>query len=535
MRKLVYVPAENQALARRSPWLLRVVALAIFVAAGAVSNMPAWGQSTPPSGDSQSQTTAHEKKEAQPASTAPVKHKWGPFDVSVSWRFRVEGWDWFNSGTGENNYAFPHSLLRLGIGQTGERLDWQVEAEQVSVLGLPSGAVVATPQGQLGLGGTYYAANGNHPNNAYVFAKQAYLRIKNLDHATVRFGRFEYFDGTEVTPKDPTVATLVQTRIAQRLIGNFGFSAVQRSFDGVQVGFNLGQDNLTILAARPTRGVYQVNGMGELDVDLYYGALTVPVEYDGGAGELRVFGIGYVDHRRKLVKTDNRSAASKCPKNPADCTMIEIGTYGADYVAVFNTADAGKFNFLVWGAYQSGSWGNLTQRAGAFVGEAGWQPPVQKGKRWLSGGFSWGSGDDNPNDSTHGTFFQILPTPRTYARFPFFNMENNQDFYGSLGLRPHPKLSIRSEGHALRLDQAADLWYLGGGAFQRRTFGYTGRPSGGHRSLANVWDISADTQVTPFFSVGLYYGYAWGKSVIQSIYPKDSSGQFAFIETNFRY
>jgi len=114
-------------------------------------------------------------------------------------------------------------------------------------------------------------------------------------------------------------------------------------------------------------------------------------------------------------------------------------------------------------------------------------------------------------------------------------MENNQDFYGSLGLRPHPKLSIRSEGHALRLDQAADLWYLGGGAFQRRTFGYTGRPSGGHRSLANVWDISADTQVTPFFSVGLYYGYAWGKSVIQSIYPKDSSGQFAFIETNFRY
>jgi alginate export protein len=81
---------------------------------------------------------------------------------------------------------------------------------------------------------------------------------------------------------------------------------------------------------------------------------------------------------------------------------------------------------------QTGSWGNLKQHAGAAVGEAGWQPPVKVLKPWLSAGYSYGSGDDNPNDTRHGTFFQVLPTPRQYARFPFYNMMNNEDWYGAL-------------------------------------------------------------------------------------------------------
>ena len=67
-----------------------------------------------------------------------------------------------------------------------------------------------------------------------------------------------------------------------------------------------------------------------------------------------------------------------------------------------------------------------------------------------------------------------------------------------------------------------DLWYLGGGAFQPHTFGYTGRPSNGHRSLANVWDLSGDVSgLARDFASALYYAHAWGKSVIASIYPKD--------------
>jgi hypothetical protein len=467
----------------------------------------------------------------QMAPAPPTKHMLGPLEVSVNWRTRAEGWYWFEGDTGNSDYGLWDSQLRLGFGQNGEHFDWFVEGEQPSILGLPNNAVVAAPQGQLGLGGSYYAANNNHTNIANGFVKQAFVNFKHVGPFGFKVGRFEYFDGLEVKPRDPLLATIIQTRISSRLISNFAFAAVQRTYDGVQFTANSGGNNFTFFGARPTQGVFQVKGMDELDVDIYYGAYTRSVNTQQSAGELRLFALGYIDHRTTVLKTDNRPASVRS----GDLGKIEIATWGADYVHVFNTSDAGKFDFLVWGAIQNGSWGSLAQHAGAFVGEAGWQPAVKVLKPWISAGYSYGSGDGNPSDSRHGTFFQVLTTPRQYARFPFYNMMNNEDWYGSVSLRPASKLALSSEVHALRLASASDLWYSGGGAFQPKTFGYTGRPSNTNRGLANVWDLSTDYQITPAFSTTLYYGHAWGKGVISSIYPKDPNGQLIFLETNFRF
>ncbi|HUK46022.1 MAG TPA: alginate export family protein [Terriglobales bacterium] len=464
------------------------------------------------------------------AAKSPEKHKVGPFDISVNWRTRTEGWNWFEGNTGNSDYPFFDSLLRVGIGQNRERLEWFVEGETASIAGLPNDAVVAAPQGQLGLGGTYYAANGNQTNNTGGFLKQAYVNFKHLGPTNVKLGRFEFFDGLEVKPADPTLATVIQTRIAHRMISNFGFAAVQRTFDGGQFSWNSGANNITFFGARPTQGVFQVKGMDELDVQIYYGAFNHAVTTPNSAGELRVFALGYVDGRNTILKTDDRPSAVRA----ADLGEVEIATYGADYAHVLKTESAGKFDFLAWGALQVGSWGALTQRAGAFVGEAGWQAPV-KLKPWFSMGYSYGSGDGKAKDGTNGTFFQLLTTPRQYARFPFYNMMNNEDAYATLNLKPWSKLAFRSEAHSLRLASASDLWYLGGGAFQPNTFGFTGRPSGGKRSLANVWDLSADYNVNRYFSTTIYYGHAWGKSVIENIYPKNPNGQLAFLETNFHF
>src|SRR5690242_10492577 len=85
------------------------------------------------------------------APAAPPKHKIGPFEITINWRTRAEGWNWFQGKTGNSDYPLWDSLLRIGIGQTRERLDWYAELEQASILGLPNDAVVAAPQGQLGL------------------------------------------------------------------------------------------------------------------------------------------------------------------------------------------------------------------------------------------------------------------------------------------------------------------------------------------------------------------------------------------------
>ena len=406
-----------------------------------------------------------------------------------------------------------------------------MEGAQDVVFGLPGNAIGPGNQGQLGLGGTYFVANQNRRNIASGFLKQGYLGIGVPLNGKLTVGRFGFSDGTDIKPRDAALSELANTRVAQRLIGEFNFSAVLRSFDGVKLSFDQGKNNLTLVAVRPTEGAFQVDAMGELNVDLFYGAYTLPTALRTGAGELRVFALGYVDQRGGILKTDNRPLAIRT----ADTNQVRIGTYGGDYIQVFHTSGRGQFDFLIWGAWQNGSWGSQTQRAGAFAGELGWQPPSLRAKPWFSGGYSFGSGDSNPADNIHGTFFQLLPTPRLYARFPFYTMENNEDFYGTAEFRLPRSVLLRSEGHTLRLTNAADLWYSGGGAFQPTTFGYTGRASGGSRSLANVWDISLDFPLKYGFTATLYYGHAWGESVITTIYPNGTGAQFGYVETNFRF
>ena len=215
---------------------------------------------------------------AHPPSAQPQKHKLGPLEISVNWRTRAEGWNWFEGPTGNSDYGLWNSLLRLGIGQTGETFDWFIEGEQPSILGLPDDAVVAAPQGQLGLGGNYYAANNNHTNVANGFVKQAFMNFKHLGPVGLKIGRFEYFDGLEVKPKDPLLATVVQTRISSRLISNFAFTAVQRTFDGVQLSRKCRPKQLHLLRRAPDPRSLSSEGHGRTGVDIYYGAYTRSVD-----------------------------------------------------------------------------------------------------------------------------------------------------------------------------------------------------------------------------------------------------------------
>jgi hypothetical protein len=464
----------------------------------------------------------------QNSAKSPASLTAGHFNISGSWRLRSESWDWFEDGSASSTYTFPHSLLRLSIGQSRGSLDWQAEAAVPMLFALPDDATAAAPQGQLGLGATYFAANKGRRNIARIFLKQGYVRFKDGERRSLRLGRFEFLDGSEVTPKDPTLAVLEKTRITQRLIGNFGWSAVGRSYDGIQFTQNWRKNNFTFVAARITQGVFQAEGMGEIDAGFVYGSYTVRIPRKGGDSELRIFGIGYDDPRGTVLKTDNRPLAVR----RADNQDILLGTFGADYLQVFNTATTGKFDFLVWGALQTGSWGLQSDRAASFVGEFGWLPPVQHLAPWVSAGYSYGSGDGNPNDNKHTTFSQLLPTPRPYARFPFYDMQNNKDLYASVNLHPHRQVSLRTEIHRLSLAERNDLWYLGGGPFQPQTFGYVGRPSGGQSKLANVWDLSVDYEITPWFGVTFYYARAWGSDVIRQIYPNGTNGQFGYIEFN---
>jgi hypothetical protein len=286
-----------------------------------------------------------------PGAIQPIKL--GDLILSGSLRTRMESWDWFE-GNANNDYTFLGSLLRVSLTQSRANLDWQLELAAPFLLGLPSDAIAAGTQGQLGLGASYFAANSQNTNAGMVFPKQGFLRFKNIggkEGQAIEVGRMEFIDGAEVAPKNATLAALKRDRIAHRLLGNFSFSDVGRSFDGAQYALSASKTNLTLFGARPTRGVFQVDGWGELNINVFYGALTRQVGSKVNAGEFRVFAVGYSDYRDGVLKTDNRSTAVR----KADVSHINIGTYGAHYLQTLSTR-SGSFDVLFWGVVQNGSW-----------------------------------------------------------------------------------------------------------------------------------------------------------------------------------
>lgn len=445
-----------------------------------------------------------------------------------SLRTRLEAWDWFGTS---DPYALSGSILRFSLSQQFERLDWQLEMAAPVLLNLPAGAVQPAPAGLLGMGGNYYSANQSHRNAAMLFPKQAFVRLKGWNGHLVRLGRFEFSDGSELTPKNATLGALKVSRINQRLIGPFGFTHVGRSFDGFHYTASKPGGTLTFIGAVPTRGVFQVDGWGWNSSAFGYFSFAKATGTAKSSGDLRLFGIYYHDWRQGVLKTDNRPVALR----RADMANIGIYTWGGHYVHAVETI-CGTADVLLWGAVQHGRWGRLDHRAGAAAFEAGIQPKVlPRLKPWIRGGYDYGSGDGNASDSTHSTFFQILPTPRPFARFPFFNMMNNRDAFASLVLRPHKAVSISTEAHALRLSSRDDLWLLGGGVFQPWSFGYIGRPSGGGRSLANLYDTGVDWKINAKWNLGGYAGVAPGRAVVASIYPRSRTAKLAYLELGVKF
>jgi hypothetical protein len=463
---------------------------------------------------------------AQTPPQGPAGHS---ISVSVYERARADSWQWFAAPPESSTYGYLQSLLRIGVAQRIHRWDWQLELAQPAVLGLPNDAVSpVSAQGQLGLGGTYYASGGDNPDPAAAFLKQGFLRYHFGDDRTLRIGRFEFFEGVETHPANTTVAWLQTNRIQQRLIGNFGFTNAQRSFDGADAHFGSSSWDLTAMAARADQGVFNMNGNPEINADVQYLAFTRSAAR--GRVLARAFAIGYHDGRTGIVKTDNRPLAVR----QADHQNIRLGTYGGDLIAT-QPAGPGTLEFVFWGALQNGNWGKLGDNAGAVALEGGYRLNQIPTNPWLRAGWWRSTGDNNPSDNQNNTFFQILPTPRVYARLPFYNLMNSTDGFLQAIDQPRKNLELRSDLHGLQLTSGNDLWYLGGGAYDNKVFGFTGRSAHGHTSFASVADFSSDWQTTAHLAVNFYYGHGWGKSVVNAIYPTGRNIQFGYVELVYRW
>jgi hypothetical protein len=97
-------------------------------------------------------------------------------------------------------------------------------------------------------------------------------------------------------------------------------------------------------------------------------------------------------------------------------------------------------------------------------------------------------------------------------------------------LSPHRRVRFRADLHRLALHRTGDLWYVGGGAYDNRTWGLAGRPSSGFRGLATVADANLVVTLGRGWRLEIYHGTAWPGPVIRALYPQGGRLHFTFLE-----
>jgi hypothetical protein len=447
---------------------------------------------------------------------------------------RLEAWSWFEGGAdADNDYVDAFETVRLGVKLQHSRVNVLCEGQHTQFQNLPGDAAAPAPRGALGTGATYFQHTGDRSATAF-FIKHLYLSFKDLlvpwfGGVDLRLGRFAYLDGLEAATGEAKIDWLKRVRGSEKLIGPFGWSAFQRSFDGIQVGLDQPLFNWTTMVSRPTQGGFEEKAGETIDT---IGLLATSLTLKPSAGlphtAPRFFYLRYDDERNVSQRVDNVTATA--PK-----VDIAINTYGAELAGGYPLGD-GELHWLAWVAGQEGDWYELDHRAAAMALESGYQWTGAPWAPHLRAGWLYGSGDSESGDGRHGTFFQMLPTARKYAQLPFYNFMNSSDLFVQGFVKPHKAVTVRSDWHWISLAERNDRWYSGTGATQERgqLFGFAGRASQGKRGLGQLVDLSVTYAPTSSFTLYGYYGHVFGSSVIEAIYA-GASANFVYLESEIQF
>jgi Alginate export len=439
---------------------------------------------------------------------------------------RVESWSFFEPvrGGGDPTYTFLGNRATLGARLTTPHFDLDGAFQYVQLIRLPENSI---GPGALGNGALYYFSAGTR--EAYqLYFKTMTARLKGLlPGLSFSAGRMNYTSGAESSSGDPSIEAVKRLRLDARLIGNFEWSIVQRSFDGGRIDVDRERWSATAAVLFPTQGGYEESANLTITaLRIRTAAVTLKPALVPHS-DIQVFGYQYSDHRGILVRPDNSGRMS-------DAADINLTTIGASHVGVFPVR-RGRLDTVLWAAAQAGDWYELSHRAFSIAAEAGYRVSTPAAL-WIRAGVQHASGDRDPRDGRHGTFFQMVPSIDRYSRSTTYAHMNLRDVFADVSLRPVPRLTIRGDVHRLVLPEAADRWYSGSGATARTGlyFGYSSRPSSGATDLGTIVEGSADLSLRRDWSVNGYFGWMKGGEVVRRLFTGERL-RFFYLENVFSF
>lgn len=447
--------------------------------------------------------------------------------ADFSLRGRTEYLDWFQPSTPKQNdeYSFSHSKLQFGLKIPSDYVTLVAQGQYSQLYNLPKNGI--------GIGANYalYGDGESYPGDLILRLLKVGLTVpSDLGNIRAQAGRFLYANGGEVVTKDQELEALKSKRIHNRVIGSFDF-ALGRSFDGIQASLDLPR-YLTLSGGwmRPTQGGFDTDGSAEIEeLQLATAAVTSRLEDWWGRGELQLFSYFYDDSRDGILKIDNRALEVRQQEQGAN----EIFSFGASWVQLFAPCDGIAADSLLWAIGQGGDWGSQQHRAAALAAELGATLKQQPLTPEFRAGWNFGTGDSDPTDDKHSTFYQMLPTVRQYALSPFFNMMNTHDLFVQQVLHLSESIALTSGVHHIRLSSADDLLYAGGGANRSHDdFGFKGTHLAA-KEVGALLDIGLSWNITPELSSQIYLGHLFGGEAIRETFESDHL-TYGFVELTWK-
>ena len=351
--------------------------------------------------------------------------------------------------------------------------------------------------------------------------RQLYLDVRPTESTSLRAGRQDVRLGRQTSYPEPDWTYLKNARVGERLVGTVGWSQVERSYDGFSGGLDQGEHSLYAFAVRPTTGVFDAETGYRDQEHIQLGGLAWTLKRGAGIDhtEVSLFGIGYEDDR----PTDEGGLPKK----------VELGTLGASIVGIYPVGP-GKLDAMLWTAGQFGTYNGLDHRAAAVLAEVGYQLADVPFQPWFRVGVNYASGDADPGDGDHTTFFNLLPTNHQYYGFADqIALQNIIDTFVQLRAQPFSMLTLNLFVHWFKLANSNDAKYAGTGAYDKRVFGFTATPSRGYAHVGTEYDVVATLQ--PHKAVTLEAGFAWldGGSLYRHSPSRDLQWGYASIELKY--
>jgi|ERR1039458_628085 hypothetical protein len=356
---------------------------------------------------------------------------------------------------------------------------------------------------------------GYGPESDTIDLHQAYFTVGNHKEfpLSLKIGRQELSYGDE------------------RLIGAFGWNNIGRSFDAAKLRWQnawFGVDFFSGMPVVPRDGQFDMPNNQDWLSGAYATSTKIP----------KTILEGYFLARNASRQAINFVSDPQFPQPTARDTYTVGGRVKS------KPGEIGNWDYAVEGAYQFGDFAatatskRLTQDAYMFTAQSGYTFADCWATPRVGAEFDYASGDDNPNDGTHGTFDGLFPTNhKFYGSMDLISLQNIEDLGVNLTLKPTPRLSVAFMGNAFWLADTHDAFYnVNGGA---RTTGGYGVHSSFNPFVGTEFTAIAGYAVTRFAQVEAGYGHFFtGNYVDQSLAAKTSGtcdADWVYVQTMIKF